>query len=48
MSNFYYLTPEQISRIEPYFPLSHSVAHVDDRRAISGNYPYFETWPSMA
>ena len=26
----------QIRRIEPYFPLSHGVARVDDRRVISG------------
>jgi len=30
------LTPEQIRRIERYFPLSHGVPRVDDRRVLSG------------
>jgi putative transposase len=30
------LTPEQMRRIEPYFPLSHGVPRVDDRRVLSG------------
>jgi transposase len=32
----YQLTPSQFERIKPYFPLSHGVARVDDRRVISG------------
>lgn len=36
MSDLLMLTPEQMRRIEPYFPLSHDVARVDDRRALSG------------
>ena len=30
------LTPAQLERIEPYFPLSHGVPRVDDLRVISG------------
>ena len=30
------LTKVQMRRIEPYFPLSHGVARVDDRRVLSG------------
>jgi transposase len=30
------LTPVQMRRIEPYFPLSHGVPRVDDRRVLSG------------
>lgn len=30
------LTPSQFGRIRPYFPLSHGVERVDDRRVTSG------------
>jgi len=30
------LSEAQIRRIEPYFPLSHGIARVDDRRVLSG------------
>jgi transposase len=30
------LTPGQMRRIRPHFPLSHGVPRVDDRRVISG------------
>jgi transposase len=30
------LTRKQLNRIKPYFPLSHGVARVDDRRVLSG------------
>ncbi len=36
MSDLFWLTPSQVRRIEPYFPLSHGVPRVDDRRVISG------------
>lgn len=36
MSDHFLLTPAQMRRIEPYFPLSHGVPRVDDRRVISG------------
>lgn len=36
MSTLFYLSPEQIARIKPYFPLSHGVPRVDDRRIVSG------------
>jgi transposase len=36
MSDLIWLSREQISRIEPHFPLSHGVPRVDDRRVLSG------------
>jgi transposase len=36
MRDLFWLTEEQLSRIEPFFPLSHGVPRVDDRRVISG------------
>jgi putative transposase len=36
MSDLFWLSPAQIRRIEPYFPLSHGVPRVDDRRIVSG------------
>ncbi|MDE1987757.1 MAG: IS5 family transposase [Alphaproteobacteria bacterium] len=36
MSDLFLLSKAQMRRIEPYFPLSHGVARVDDRRVISG------------
>ena len=36
MSDLFWLTKRQMRRIEPYFPLSHGVPRVDDRRIISG------------
>jgi len=36
MSGLYMLTRQQLKRIEPYFPLSHGVERVDDRRVLSG------------
>ena len=36
MSDRFWLTKEQLARIEPYFPLSHGVPRVDDRRVLSG------------
>lgn len=36
MSDLFWLTDEQMRRIEPYFPLSHGVPSVDDRRIVSG------------
>ncbi len=35
-SDLIWLTEAQLLRIEPYFPLSHGVPRVDDRRIISG------------
>jgi len=37
MSDLIWLSQAQMRRIEPYFPLSHGVARVDDRRIISGS-----------
>ena len=36
MSDLYWLSQAQMRRIEPYFPLSHGVPRVDDRRVLSG------------
>ncbi len=36
MSNQFWLSEEQLGRIKPYFPLSHGVPRVDDRRVVSG------------
>ena len=36
MSDLILLSEAQMRRIEPYFPLSHGVPQVDDRRVISG------------
>jgi putative transposase len=36
MSDLFLLSTAQMRRIEPYFPLSHGVARVDDRKVISG------------
>ena len=36
MSDLSWLSEAQMRRIEPYFPLSHGVPRVDDRRVISG------------
>jgi putative transposase len=36
MSELLMLSPAQMRRIEPYFPLSHGVPRVDDRRVLSG------------
>ncbi len=36
MSDHYWLSKAQIERIKPYFPRSHGVPRVDDRRVLSG------------
>ena len=36
MSDLFWLSTAQMRRIEPYFPRSHGVARVDDRKVISG------------
>jgi len=36
MSDLIWLTDRQMKRIKPYFPLSHGIARVDDRRVLSG------------
>ena len=36
MSDLVWLSEAQMRRIEPYFPLSHGVPRVDDRRILSG------------
>jgi len=36
MSDLFLLSPAQISKIQPFFPKSHGVVRVDDRRVVSG------------
>jgi len=36
MSDLFWLSQSQLARIAPYFPLSHGIARVDDRRVVSG------------
>ena len=36
MDDLFLLSEAQMRRIEPYFPLSHGIPRVDDRRVISG------------
>lgn len=36
MSNLFLLSESQLRRIKPYFPLSHGIPRVDDRRVLSG------------
>ena len=36
MSDHFWLTEAQIERLKPYFPRSHGVPRVDDRRVLSG------------
>ena len=36
MSNLYWLCEDQMARLRPYFPKSHGVPRVDDRRVLSG------------
>ena len=36
MSNLFWLTDEQMARLQSYFPKSHGRQRVDDRRVLSG------------
>ena len=36
MSQLFYLSAEQLERIKPFFPRSHGIPRVDDRKVISG------------
>lgn len=36
MSDLFWLTDEQMARLQPYFPKSHGRERVDDRRVSSG------------
>jgi transposase len=36
MSDLFWLTEAQMARPKPFFPLSHGVPRVDDRRVLSG------------
>jgi len=36
MSDLYWLTDEQMARLQPYFPKSHGKPRVDDQQVLSG------------
>ena len=36
MSDLFWLTDEQMTRLQPFFPKSYSKPRVDDRRVLSG------------
>ena len=36
MADVFLLSPAQMKRIKPFFPLSHGIPRVDDRRVVSG------------
>lgn len=36
MSDLFWLSEEQLTRIEPFFSLAHGIPRLDDRRVISG------------
>ncbi len=36
MADLFMLSKAQMRRIQPFFPLSHGIARVDDRRVVSG------------
>lgn len=36
MRDLFWLSKEQLAKIEPFFPLAHGVPRVDDRKVISG------------
>ena len=36
MSDLFWLSEDQLAKVKPYFPLSHGVPRVDDRRVVSG------------
>ena len=36
MSDLFWLTDAQMERLKPFFPLSHGVQRVDDKRVLSG------------
>jgi len=36
VSDQFWLSKEQLARIKPYFPMSHGVPRVDDRKVVSG------------
>ena len=36
MADLFLLSEAQMRRIEPYFPLSHGISRVDDRKVVSG------------
>ena len=48
MTDLFLLSEAQMRRIEPYFPLSHGIARVDDRRIVSAHHLRDQEWASLA
>ena len=48
MSDLFLLSQAQMRRIAPYFPLSHGIPRVDDRRVISGIIFCDQEWSALA
>lgn len=48
MSDLFWLTDEQMARLQPYFPKSRGRERVDDRRVLSGiNRQFHASAPNM-
>jgi putative transposase len=47
MIRLFLLSERQMARISPYFPLSHGVPRVDDRRVVSGIVYVIRHGPAM-
>lgn len=47
MSNLFWLSDEQMARLEPFFPRSHGKPRVDDKRVLSGII-YKSQWVTVA
>lgn len=43
LRTLFYLSESQLERIKPFFPRSHGVPFVDDRRVVSGSYTLSST-----
>ena len=48
MSDKFWLTEAQLTRLKPFFPRSRGVPRVDDRRVISGIIDLWSITPSQA
>jgi len=48
MSDLFWLTDEQMARLQPFFPKSHGKPRVDDRRVLSGIVVHEPQWGAMA
>jgi putative transposase len=44
MRDLFWLSDNQMARIERHFPLSHGIARVDDRKVLSGMVFVMRNW----